>query len=125
MQCGINCFGLALTNYPSLSRMRCCLRLNIGDIRTYVGVLKVLLNALVTEQMPVEKASQKMIRLVCDSRVDDAALGLTNEPGVDTFLMRLSRKDHCDELFDHLNRLRESAKSQAAQQAAVDKAQLD
>ena len=59
------------------------------------GVLKLLLNAPIWHSMPVEKASDKAIRVICTSHTEATQESLKPE----SFLLRLPRKDQCEELL--------------------------
>mmetsp|Transcript_8362 Transcript_8362/g.13542 ORF Transcript_8362/g.13542 Transcript_8362/m.13542 type:complete len:401 (-) Transcript_8362:393-1595(-) len=63
------------------------------------GVYKLLLNAVMWKTMPVERASNKAIRLVCNSVIDEAS---SDTSSLETFLLKLPRVDQCDELYNEL-----------------------
>jgi len=58
------------------------------------GVLKLLLNAVIWKSMPIERASDKMIRFTCQSVLEDMKV-----QGPETYLLKLPRADQCEELF--------------------------
>jgi len=64
------------------------------------GVLKLLLNASIWKAMPLEKASEKVLRFSCISLVD-------TEDHLDTFLLKLSRATECTSLLDSIKKARD------------------
>jgi hypothetical protein len=70
------------------------------------GTLKLLLNANIWDKLPIEKASDKVLRFTCHSVLvaTEAAMGAP-----DTFLLRLPRADQCDELLGAIEKVRASA----------------
>ena len=74
------------------------------------GVLKLLLNAPIWHSMPVEKASDKAIRVTCTSHTE----ATQEQAKPESFLLRLPRKDQCEELLRAILTVRDSIKKTPA-----------
>mmetsp|Transcript_12737 Transcript_12737/g.14613 ORF Transcript_12737/g.14613 Transcript_12737/m.14613 type:complete len:372 (+) Transcript_12737:90-1205(+) len=71
------------------------------------GVLKLLLNASIWPNLPVERASDKIIRFTCSSTVSSKE-AVSEPPKPGSYLLRLPRKDQCDELYNAIIKTRDS-----------------
>mmetsp|Transcript_381 Transcript_381/g.857 ORF Transcript_381/g.857 Transcript_381/m.857 type:complete len:529 (+) Transcript_381:577-2163(+) len=66
------------------------------------GVLKLLLNAVMWKNMPLELASEKVIRFTCKSVIDDH-----QAQGPETYVFKLPRADMCSDLYKQLMKARD------------------
>jgi len=64
------------------------------------GVYKLLLNATLWDGMPIEKASDVILRFTCVSATDDSSA----DASPDTFLLRFSRGEQCTELLNAIKK---------------------
>uniref|UniRef100_A0A6S8DXQ1 RanBD1 domain-containing protein n=1 Tax=Aplanochytrium stocchinoi TaxID=215587 RepID=A0A6S8DXQ1_9STRA len=70
------------------------------------GVFKLLLNASIWPNLPVERASDKVIRFTCTSLISDTDAE-KDKMKPESYLLRLPRKDQCDELYDAILKVRQ------------------